>query len=100
MNIIYKFALKRNAPYFPCPKSGIDIPLEQESVLTWNSFYNFTQIIVNTSMSVVQKFKYNIASCIMKDIKLVDKITDRTPIGVKTKRRSKKRLRVEMINDL
>jgi hypothetical protein len=36
----------------------------------------------------------------MKDIKLVKKITERNPIGVKTKRGSKKRWRVEVINDL
>lgn len=29
MNRIYEVALKRNAPYFPCPKPGMDIPLEQ-----------------------------------------------------------------------
>jgi hypothetical protein len=39
-------------------------------------------------MSVDQKFKDNIANCIMKDIKLVIKIIYRNPIGVKTKGRS------------
>jgi len=33
-------------------------------------------------------------------IKLVKKITERNPIGLKTKGRSKKRWRVEVINDL
>jgi hypothetical protein len=35
----------------------------------------------------------------MKDVKLVKKITDRNPIGVKTKGRSKKRWRVEVIKE-
>ena len=34
MNRIYKVALKRNSPYFPCPKSGMDIPLEKQNVPT------------------------------------------------------------------
>jgi hypothetical protein len=90
MNRIYKVALKRNAPYFPSPKSGMDSPLEKQSVPTWNSFSNFTEIILNTVTSVVKKFNDNIASCIKKDIKLVKKITDWNRIGVKTKGRSKK----------
>ena len=100
MNRTYKVALKRNSPYFPCPKSGMDIPLEKQNVPTWNSFSDFTQTILNMTMSVVQIFEDNIASCIMKDIKLVKKITDRNPIGVKTKGRSEKRWSVEVINDL
>jgi hypothetical protein len=98
MNRIYKVAPKRIAPYFSCPKSGMDIPLKQQSVSTWNSFSNFTKIILNTTMSVVQIFNDNIASCIMKEV--VKKITDRSTIEVKTKGRSKKRWRVEVINVL
>jgi hypothetical protein len=93
MNWIYKVALKRNAPYFPFPKSGMDISLKQQSVPTWNSFSNFTQIILNTTTSVVQTFKDNITSCIMKGIKVVKKITDRNTEEEKTKGRSKKRWR-------
>jgi len=78
MNRIYKIAAKRIAPYFPCPKSGMDIPLKQHSVPTWNSFSNIPQIILNTTTSVVQTFKDNIASCIMKEV--VKKITDRSTI--------------------
>jgi hypothetical protein len=51
MNRIYKLALKRNAPYFPYPKSEVDIPLEQQSAQTWNSLSNFTQLILNGDVS-------------------------------------------------
>lgn len=98
MNRIYKATPKRIAPYFPCPKSGMDIPLKQQSVPIWNSFSNFPQIILNTIASVVQTFKDNIASCVMKEV--VKEITDRSTIEVKTKGRSKKRWRVEVINVL
>jgi hypothetical protein len=100
MNRIYKVALKRNAPNFPCPKSGMGISLEQHSVPSSNLFSNFTQTILNTFMSVALKFKVHIVSCIMKDIKMVKKIADRNPIGVKTKGKSKKRWRDEVINNL